>query len=205
MLEPLVGKLNKMRIVLASSSKQRETLLRNTGLDFEVYPSNFAENLNPDDYTFKYFVETTAQRKTENVYEELKNDEKKPDLIIGADTMVTYCGKLFGKPKDNSEAKRMIKDLTQNDKPHEVYTGVAIWYEGKIYTFSEMTKVHMTNLTDDEIENYILTKEPMGKAGGYGIQGLAGTFVERIEGDINNVIGLPLCRLVKELKQIVTL
>ncbi|XP_044750775.1 dTTP/UTP pyrophosphatase [Coccinella septempunctata] len=205
MLEPLVGKLKPMRIVLASGSKQREVLLRSTGLDFEIYPSSFAENLNPDDYTFKYFVEATAQRKTENVFEVMKYDEKRPDLIIGADTMVTFCGKMYGKPKDNMEARRMIKDLTQSDKPHEVYTGVAIWYKGEIHTFSEMTRVHMTNLTDEEIENYILTKEPMGKAGGYGIQGLAATFVERIEGDVNNVIGLPLCRLVKELKQIVKL
>ncbi|KAL3281578.1 hypothetical protein HHI36_004786 [Cryptolaemus montrouzieri] len=95
--------------------------------------------------------------------------------------------------------------LTQTGLPNVVYSGLAIYYEGRIHNFTEVTTVYMMRLTDEEIENYLKTGEYIGKAGGFGVQGLAGSFVERIDGDINNVIGLPLSRLAKELKTILRL
>ncbi|ERL89100.1 hypothetical protein D910_06477 [Dendroctonus ponderosae] len=109
---------------------------------------------------------------------------------------------MYGKPKTKEEAFQFISDFSQSGLPNSVYTGVVVWYKNKIHTFTEVTTVYLAPLTDDEILSYVETGEPMGKAGGYGIQGIASTFVTRIEGDFNNVIGLPLCRLALELKKI---
>ncbi|CAG9768459.1 unnamed protein product [Ceutorhynchus assimilis] len=204
MLEPVLSQLNSMRVVLASSSKQRISLLKSTNLKFETVPPDFEENLDPKEHTFSDFVEKTAIGKLMDVYCKLQNDQRKPDIIIGSDTMVTYNGKMYGKPTTKEEAFQCIKDLTQGGLPNSVYTAVVIWYKNKIYKFTEVTTVYMVPLTDEEVTAYVETGEPMGKAGGYGIQGIASTFVTRIEGDFNNVIGLPLCRLVLTLKKIVT-
>ncbi|XP_060517085.1 dTTP/UTP pyrophosphatase isoform X1 [Cylas formicarius] len=202
MLEPLLGKLNNMRVVLASGSKQRANLLSSTNLNFEVVPSNYEEDLDPREHTFSDFVENTALGKLNDVYEKLKNDSRQPDIIIASDTMVVYNGKMFGKPKTREEAIKTISELTKAGLPNFVYTGVIIWYKNKIHKFTEVTTVHMAHLTDAEILAYIDTGEHIGKAGGYGIQGIASTFVTRIEGDCNNVIGLPLCKLAFTLKNI---
>ncbi|XP_018561059.1 uncharacterized protein LOC108903386 [Anoplophora glabripennis] len=202
MLEPLLSQLNEMRVILASSSKQRQSLLASTKLKFEICTSNFEENLDPREHTFSDFVEKTAIGKLNDVYQQLKNDQRKPDIIIGVDTMVTYNGKMYGKPKSKEEAIKTITDLTQSGIPNSVYTGVAIMYKDQIHKFTEVTTVYMAKLDKEEILAYVETGEPMGKAGGYGIQGIASTFVTRIEGDGNNVIGLPLCRLVQELKRL---
>ncbi|CAG9837083.1 unnamed protein product [Diabrotica balteata] len=203
MLEPFLSQLNEMRIVLASGSKQRATLLTSTKLKYEIIPSDYEENLNPKDHTFSEFVEKTATGKLLDVWEKLKNDTKKPDIIIGVDTMVTYNGRMYGKPKSRDDAIKTITDLTQSGIPNSVYTGVAIRYKSKIHTFTEVTTVYMLKLDLEEIVAYVDTGESKGKAGGYGIQGIASTFVTRIEGDCNNVIGLPLCRLASELKKII--
>ncbi|CAH2016124.1 unnamed protein product [Acanthoscelides obtectus] len=194
MLEPLLSQLNEMRIILASSSKQRRALLGSTNLKFEVVPSDYEENLDPKQHTFSEFVEKTAIGKLNDVYDRLKNDVKKPDVVIGVDTMVAYNGRMYGKPKDKEDAIRIIRDLTQSNLPNSVYTGVAIRYKDIIHKFTEVTNVYMHKLDENEILAYVETGEPMGKAGGYGIQGIASTFVTRIDGDCNNVIGLPLCR-----------
>ncbi|KAL1494833.1 hypothetical protein ABEB36_010360 [Hypothenemus hampei] len=203
MLEPLLNQLNNMRIILASSSKPRAVLLSSTKLKFEIFPSDYEENLDPRDHTFSDFVEKTASGKLNDVYEKLKNSNPQPDMIIACDTMVNHNGKMYGKPKTKQEAIQCIKDLTQSNIPNQIYSGVVIWYKNKIHKFTEVTTVHMAFLSDEEILAYVETGEPMGKAGGYGIQGIASTFVTRIEGDCNNVIGLPLCRLALTLKEIV--
>lgn len=202
MLEPLLSQLNEMRIILASSSKQRSLLLSSTKLKFEVVPSDYEENLDPKEHTFSDLVEKTAIGKLSDVWEKLKNDRRKPDIIIGVDTMVAYNGRMYGKPKSREDAIKTITDLTQYGLPNSVYTGVAIQYNNRIYKFTEVTSVYMHKLSYEEILAYVDTGEPMGKAGGYGIQGIASTFVTRVEGDCNNVIGLPLCRLALELKNI---
>ncbi|XP_066138007.1 dTTP/UTP pyrophosphatase [Euwallacea fornicatus] len=203
MLEPFLSQLNSMRIVLASSSKQRADLLRSTNLKFEIVSSDYEENLNPAEHTFSEFVEKTALGKLNDVYKKLKNDDRKSDLIIAVDTMVAHNGRMFGKPKTKEEAVKCISELTQSNIPNSVYTGVVVWYKNKIHTFTEVTTVYMSPLTDAEILAYVETGEPMGKAGGYGIQGIASTFVSRIDGDHNNIIGLPLCRLALTLKNII--
>ncbi|XP_076270384.1 dTTP/UTP pyrophosphatase [Rhynchophorus ferrugineus] len=203
MLEPLLSQLNNMRVILASGSKQRANLLASTKLKFEIVPSDYEENLDPKEHTFSDFVEKTALGKLNDVYEKLKNDTRKPDLIIGSDTMVVYNGKMYGKPKNRNEAIQCITDLTRGGLPNSVYTGVVIWYKNNVHTFTEVTTVYMAKLTDEEIAAYVDTGEPMGKAGGYGVQGIASTFVKRIDGDFNNVIGLPLCRLSQVLKNII--
>ncbi|XP_974830.2 dTTP/UTP pyrophosphatase [Tribolium castaneum] len=204
MLEPLVSKLNDLRVILASGSEQRAALLKSTRLKFEVVPSNFEENLDPKEHTFSDFVEKTALGKVNDVWERLKNDERKPDIIIGADTMVTFNGRMYGKPKTKEQAIKTITDLTHSPNiPNSVYTGVVVRYKNEIRKFTEVTTVYMAKLSPEEILAYVETGEPMGKAGGYGIQGMASTFVDRIEGDGNNVIGLPMARLAKLLKQIV--
>ncbi|XP_028141903.1 dTTP/UTP pyrophosphatase [Diabrotica virgifera virgifera] len=204
MLEPFLSQLNEMRIVLASGSKQRAALLTSTKLKYEIVPSDYEENLDPKEHTFSEFVEKTAIGKLLDVWEKLKNDTRKPDIIIGVDTMVTYNGRMYGKPKSRDDAIKTITDLTQSGIPNSVYTGVAIRYKGNIHRFTEVTTVYMLKLDLEEIVAYVDTGEPMGKAGGYGIQGIASTFVKRIEGDCNNVIGLPLCRLACELKKMIT-
>ncbi|XP_031344323.1 uncharacterized protein LOC116171555 [Photinus pyralis] len=203
MLKPLLDKLNTMRVILASSSPQRKLILESTSLQFEVHSSNFEENLRPEDYTFSEFVEETALGKVADVYERLKGDTRKPDIIIGVDTMVTLDGRMYGKPQTREEAIETITKLTSAGIPNVVYTGVVIKYRENIEKFTAVTTVYMGKLTKEEIIAYVDTGEPMGKAGGYGIQGIASTFVERIEGDFNNVIGLPLYQLTQKLKEIV--
>ncbi|RZB39780.1 N-acetylserotonin O-methyltransferase-like protein [Asbolus verrucosus] len=203
MFEPLISKLNDLRVVLASSSEQRAMLLRSTKIKFEVIPSNFEENLDPKEHTFSDFVEKTALGKVNDVWERLKTDPVKPDIIIGVDTMVAFNGQMYGKPKTKEQAVRTITDLTQTNIPNQVYTGVVIRYRDEVRKFTEVTTVHMSKLTPEEVLAYVETGEPMGKAGGYGIQGIASTFVEKIEGDVNNVVGLPLCRLTQTLKQMI--
>ncbi|KAF5288613.1 hypothetical protein FQR65_LT11984 [Abscondita terminalis] len=204
MLKPLLDKLNSMRVVLASSSPQRRLILESTKLKFEIFSSNFEENLRPEDYTFSEFVQETAFGKVQDVYEQLKNDEIAPDIIIGVDTMVTLDGKMYGKPKNREDAINTITKLTSLRIPNVVYTGVVIKYKERIEKFTAVTTVYMGQLTPEEIESYVDSGEPMGKAGGYGIQGVASTFVERIEGDFNNVIGLPLYQLTQKLKEMLS-
>ena len=123
---------------------------------------------------------------------------RRPDsLVIGADTIVELDGVILGKPSDRSDAFRMLRSLSGRE--HRVYTGVALAGPDKTLCEAEMTRVFFREMTDREIHAYLDSGEPMDKAGAYGYQGLAGLFVERIEGDYFNVVGLPLCRLGRML------
>ena len=122
------------------------------------------------------------------------------DVVIGADTVVALDGAILGKPKDAEDARRMLRALSGRD--HSVYTGVTVIRGGEMRCHAEHTLVRFRPLADDEIERYIATGEPMDKAGAYGAQGYASLFVERLEGDFFNVMGLPLCALGKLLKQL---
>ena len=133
------------------------------------------------------------------VKEELEPQLPENWLVIGADTIVVYDGKILGKPKDEADAIRMLRML--QGQTHSVYTGVTLLEEGKQTTFAEETKVSMYPMTEEEIAWYVSTKEPMDKAGAYGIQGLCARFVEKIQGDYNNVVGLPVGRIYQKLKK----
>lgn len=124
-------------------------------------------------------------------------------LVIGADTVVACDDKILGKPKDEADAERMLHLLSGRD--HAVYTGVTFVFLDKkgragAHTFYEKTSVTMKQLTDLEIARYVATGEPMDKAGAYGIQGKCAIYIDRIEGDYNNVVGLPVARIYKELQ-----
>ena len=122
--------------------------------------------------------------------------------VIGADTIVVHNGRIMGKPADEADAVNMLTELCGD--VHQVYTGVALfWTEGGhkcSHTFYECTDVYVIDASDEEIKAYVDTGDPMDKAGAYGIQGRFAAFIEKIDGDYNNVVGLPVCRVYQELK-----
>uniref|UniRef100_A0A1B6EAU3 Uncharacterized protein n=1 Tax=Clastoptera arizonana TaxID=38151 RepID=A0A1B6EAU3_9HEMI len=194
MLEPLRSVLNGKRIILASSSPRRAEILQNVGLKFEIIPSTYEEDLNPESFkNHGIFAETTARNKVLELSERLSKDKIKPDIIIGADTIVSLNGKIYGKPTNKSEAIKHLEML--NGREHTVFTGVVIKTPNKIDKFYECTQVFMAKLDRPTIQGYVDTNEPMDKAGSYGIQGYGGSIIERINGDYFNVMGLPLHRL----------
>ncbi|MFA5669491.1 MAG: Maf family protein [Balneolaceae bacterium] len=187
-----------MKIILASQSPRRKKLLEQIGLTFEIIPSSVNEDISISDSNT--MVQELALRKALDVAKSTSYS-----LIIGADTIVVHGNKVLGKPADYKEAFSTLSALSGNT--HSVFTGVAFVEtdnSGKIiaqHVFSVETKVTFGALATEEIEAYIATNSPMDKAGAYGIQDDWGAvFVERIEGDYNNVVGLPLFQLYKELK-----
>ena len=142
-----------------------------------------------------HLAEKLAKKKAEKVYRDL-HPEGCP--VVAADTLVEIGGKILGKPRSVAEAGEMLRMLS--GKLHYVHTGLAVIYSGTFASAVETATVHFRELSDDEIESYIMSGEPMDKAGAYGIQGRAGAFVDRIEGDFFSIVGLPLCRLVTLLR-----
>ncbi|MBR3824560.1 MAG: septum formation inhibitor Maf [Lachnospiraceae bacterium] len=185
-----------VRIVLASASPRRKELLGMLGLEFEIMVSDVEEVVT--ETTPNRVVEQLSLQKAEDIFKRLEGDV----LVIGADTVVSLDGKILGKPKNEADAVEMLERLQDNE--HRVFTGVTLIgrKEGKEFrnTFSEGTVVKFYPMTEEEIHWYVSTKEPMDKAGSYGIQGLGARFVECIHGDYNNVVGLPIARLYQEMK-----
>lgn len=193
-----------MRIILASGSPRRRELLEQIGLEFEIMVSHTEEESNIK--SPEKLVEALSRQKAEAVFAMLPVKEEV--LVIGADTVVARKGSVLGKPKSRKAAVKMLSKLS--GKAHQVYTGVTLLYrpEGtdspaKVQrkTFYEMTKVRFFSLTEEEIEAYVETGDPMDKAGAYGIQGIFAKYVQGIEGDYNNVVGLPVGRLYQEAKE----
>ena len=189
------------KIVLASASPRRKELLERADLKFTVVPSAGEEEIGGG--TPDQVVENLSRSKAFSVAEELKR-EKEVKLVIGADTIVAFQNHIMGKPVDEQDAFDTLTRLSGNS--HQVYTGVTVlirkgdaWEE---HTFSERTDVHFYSVSEEEIRDYICTGEPMDKAGSYGIQGRFGVYVKGIEGDYNNVVGLPVGRLFYEMKKI---
>jgi len=188
------------RIVLASASPRRKALLEQAGIPHVVIPGDFdEESVKPDGPPEEYVVKL-ARIKAERVAKDLESG-----LIIGADTIVVLDGLVFGKPGDGAEAFEMLKKLS--GKTHSVITGIALISKSanaggiSLRTDYEITRVKFANLTDDEINSYISTGEPFGKAGAYAIQGRGELFAEEIYGSYSNVVGLPLfklCRLLED-------
>ncbi|XP_068621477.1 dTTP/UTP pyrophosphatase [Battus philenor] len=198
MLQSVMHILKQKNIVLASGSPRRKELIENIGLKVKLCPSLFEENLDPKSYnTFSEFVEETALQKVLEVDNRLRDAGENVDVVIGADTMVTLDGELFGKPTSEQEAFEMLSRLS--GRSHTVYTGVVVKSYTNVVKFTESTNVVFGKMEEDQIRGYISTGEPMDKAGGYGIQGVGGTFVERVEGDYFTVVGLPLYRLCSVL------
>jgi len=180
-------------IILASSSPRRAKLLKDAGIEFVVESSDIEEIID-DRLEPKDIVIDLAKQKAEVV--SAKHPE---DIIIAADTIVVYDNEILGKPKDEEDAVRMLKMLSS--EVHQVYTGVALQQGDKKHSFCSKTEVKMKKLSDLEIREYIQTKEPMDKAGAYGIQGLGGALVESYQGDFFTIVGLPLKDLLSALNK----
>ena len=189
-----------MKIFLASASPRRKELLAQIGLDFQVEVSNVEEKVTQT-VPARVVEELSAQKAEAVFFQKQKEGRNGELLVIGADTIVACENKILGKPGSAEEAKQMLSMLQGN--VHEVYTGVTLIHqsaEGKVTkkTFHECTKVHFYPMTDEEIAEYVSTGDCMDKAGAYGIQGMCARYISGIEGDYNNVVGLPVGRLYQE-------
>lgn len=184
-----------MRFILASASPRRKELLEQIGVKFDILPATGKEVITKE--LPGEVVMELAKQKAEEVAKTAGADA----LVLGADTVVAYEGKILGKPKDEADALRMLTMLS--GKEHEVYTGVALMdnRDQSMENFFERTKVTMYPVSEEEIRDYIAGGEPMDKAGAYAIQGLGAKFIQKIEGDYNNVVGLPIGRIYQEIKR----
>lgn len=180
-----------MNLILASASPRRQELLRIFGCPFTVRAADIDETMDPDKAPFDE-VARVSRQKAQAIA------AGQDDVIIAADTIVVCCGKVLGKPRDAQDARRMLSLLSGRD--HQVMTGCTVLRGGRAVTFTEVTDLHFRPLLPQEIRRYILSGEPMDKAGAYGIQGGAALFCQRMEGDYYNVMGLPLCRLGQVLR-----
>lgn len=199
------------QIILASSSPRRRELLEQIGLEFEVYPAKGEEIVSsalPQEV-----VQDLSRQKAQEVAAMLKLYEKEHEelitpqdiLVIGADTVVAVDHQILGKPKDEEDAFQMLSMLSGRE--HAVYTGVTLVFiseSGRMgeHVFYERTNVTMKCMDETEIRRYIATGEPMDKAGAYGIQGKCAIYVDKIDGDYNNVVGLPVAAIYRELKKL---
>lgn len=178
-----------MAIVLASASPRRRELLEMLGVRELIIKPAKGEELVPENALPGEIVKALARAKGTEVSAGCNAE----DVVISADTIVWYDGKLFGKPHSEAEAKAMLRTLSGNT--HEVYTGVCVIGPAGTQCEYEKSLVHFRRLDEAEIEAYVATGEPMDKAGSYGAQGRGALLVESISGDFFNVMGLPLCRL----------
>ncbi|HUH18684.1 Maf family protein [Albibacterium sp.] len=184
--------IQNTKIILATNSPRRKELLTQLGIPFEVKSKEIDESY-PKSFRPEAVAVFIAEKKANSFLETLKDE-----LLIAADTIVSIEDEIFGKPKDHTEAIKMLHKLS--GKAHVVITGVALLYNQKIYSFYEKTTVHFKELTNAEIEYYINEYKPFDKAGAYGIQewiGMVG--VTGIEGSYSNVVGLPTARLYHEI------
>ena len=203
--------MTNIKIILASGSPRRKELLTQAGYDFDVCPSLSEEDLEvmaPSEY-----VMLLAKMKADEVCNRIiaedvgRRAKKLPEkfVILGADTVVSLNGRILGKPYDYDDAYTTLNSLS--DQTHQVYTGVCLIYvEGRAKTsssFFEKTDVTFYPVSHEEIIQYLATNEPFDKAGSYGIQGKGGLFVKEINGDYNNVVGLPLARVYHEIEELV--
>lgn len=186
------------RVILASGSPRRKELLSQIGVKFEIKTSEKEEvitSCNPKDV-----VKELSAMKANDVAEGIQG----PAIILGADTVVAYDGKILGKPKDKEDAVRMISSFAGDE--HYVYTGVCILIkeaDGSVreISFAEGTRVFVYGMTEKEIRDYVDSGEPMDKAGAYAIQGLFAPYIKEISGDYYNIVGFPIAGIYQRLKE----
>lgn len=186
--------MSEVKVILASGSPRRRQLLQLIGIEHEVQPSNIDESIKGKETPRKH-AERLAREKASVIAR--TNPEA---VIVAADTIVVIDRKILGKPANAVDAGSMLSLL--NGRNHTVITAVAVARGKKLKSGVEEVHVKFRRLTDDEIDAYIATGEPMDKAGAYGIQGFGATIVERIEGDYFAVMGLPLVRLTRLLAEL---
>jgi septum formation protein len=180
-------------LVLASTSPRRQEILRNAGISFEVQVSNIDETIRDGELP-RGCAERLAREKARVVAQ-----QRPRDFVLGADTIVVVDDAILGKPRDGEDAARMLRLL--RGREHEVITGVCLiapdWTEE---VRSEVTRVTMGEISEDEVREYVRSGEPMDKAGAYAIQGMASRWIPRIEGDYFNVVGLPMALVWEMLR-----
>ena len=201
--------MNNKKLILASGSPRRRELLSQIGLSFTVRVSEADEHT--EETKPEKLVCILSERTALAVWDELTEEEKKESILIGADTVVAVDDRILGKPADETEAFRMIELL--QGRSHQVYTGVTILRQGGLQPladetntcsiqkkqFFEKTDVLVYPMSEEEITAYVKTGEPLDKAGAYGIQGSFAAYIQGINGDYSNVVGLPVGRLYHEL------
>lgn len=182
-------------IILASASPRRKELLEKLGLKFQVEPSNCEEDINSELEPHE-LAKSLSLKKAELVAMNHKNA-----LVIAADTFIAFEGKILGKPQTETAARKMLAAIS--GRRHSVITGFTIidTESNRVLSRSVATEVYIRQLTSNEIDAYVRSKEPLDKAGAYAIQGLGSVIVEKIEGDYFNVVGLPLSALAESLKE----
>ena len=187
-----------MKLILASGSPRRAEILRNAGLSFEAQSAYVDESLLPEERGEDYVLRLAKTKAQIVATIAARNSERA--FVIGADTTVVCDGRILAKPENAAEAREMLRALS--GKSHEVLTGIAIVRtpDGLQASGVEVTRVTFAPLSWDQIDAYIATGEPFDKAGGYGIQGIGGKFIPRIEGCYFNVMGLPLSRTWQMLR-----
>lgn len=184
-----------MKVILASASPRRRELLQQVGIEAEVCPADFAET---DSSEISVADVALSNAKGKCLVVVAEKGDKLP--VVAADTIVVIDNSVLGKPKDAAEAKKMLKTLS--GRKHQVITGVAVSYLGRMLYRSNVTEVYFRDLSEAEINAYVLTGEHLDKAGAYGIQGKGALLVERINGCYNNVVGLPLTMLDTMFKEL---
>lgn len=178
-------------LILASQSPRRKDLLEQKGLKFSIVPSDFDESIISEE-TPQSYVKRLAYHKAKSVLEKYPND-----LIIGADTIVVHNQEIIGKPKDEQDAFLMLKRLV--GQKHHVYTAVSLVNREKDVTWLSYAEVTFKHVSDDDLWNYVKTKEPMDKAGAYGIQGIGSFLVLSYYGNYHTIMGLPIDEVMEQL------
>jgi len=183
-----------MKLILASASPRRAEILHNAGFSFIVMSSAVDETPFPEESPSDH-VQRLADAKAELVAARAVG----PAIVLAADTVVTLEGRIFGKPRSTDDARHMLEKLS--GCTHSVLTGVTLIRlpDAERRAFVESTLVHFAQLSPEEISRYLATEEPNDKAGAYAIQGRAGRYIPRIEGDYFNIVGLPLARVTQAL------
>lgn len=183
-------------LVLASASPRRQELLRNAGIRFEVQPADI-----PEDPLAGEDPKSCAERLAKEKALAVAGQRPQPGVaVLGADTIVVIDNRILGKPIDATDAARMLAMLSGRE--HKVITGVCLAVSDQLFVASETTLVQMSEISEQEIADYVATGEPMDKAGAYGIQGIASRWIPRIEGDYSNVVGLPVALVYRMLRQL---
>jgi septum formation protein len=190
----------KWRLILASQSPRRRDILESAGFSCMTFTSNSSESFD-ENLTLEENLCHIAEAKVQAVADSLTPQKLKGSLILGADTVVVLKDRIFGKPKNSAEARRMLRALS--GKTHCVKTSFSIFCPDQVRGVTRVitTRVGFRKLSPEEMKWYVDTGEPFDKAGGYGIQGLASHFVNFVDGDFLNVVGLPLFAVIQELKR----
>ena len=182
-----------MQLILASQSPRRQELLKLFHIPFVVRVADIDEAMDPEKAPFDEVARVSRLKA-------LAVNREEDDIVIAADTIVVVAGKVLGKPHSEAEAKAMLSLLSGRD--HQVMTGVTVLRDNRCETVTEVTDIHFRPLSENEIDAYVRSGEPMDKAGAYGIQGGAALFAEKMVGDYYNVMGLPVCRLWQMLQKL---